>query len=145
MTIATVRRFAVALAISATAVLALGTPSAHATDYGGDGNPASGCTGGYTVASAPVVYDGNTVGLVELRWSAACGGNWTRTTSYIGARDLYSKVYLQNDPGLAATSFDTATSHFTRYIRVNPSDRVCAFGQVNVGGATARSAEVCSN
>ncbi|MGW4369499.1 hypothetical protein ACWEKT_28025 [Nocardia takedensis] len=133
-----------AFALSA-AALVLGASSAHATDVGGDGNPATDCSGGYTVQSATVYYDFQAVGLVELRWSYACSGNWTRTTSYIGARPLYSQVYLESNPADEAHSWDNATSHFTRYIQVAPSDRVCVRGEINVGGVTARSAEFCSN
>lgn len=125
---------------------ALCTPAtASATDYGGNGNPATDCSGGYTVASAQVVYDFQTVGLVELRWSAACQGNWTRTTSYIGSRPLYSQIYVQANETVKASAGDTATSHFTPYLRVAPSTRMCSFGQINVGGVTARTAEICSN
>jgi len=57
--------------------------------YGCDGwDPQeTGCSAdAVTVASAPIwdsSQPGVEDGLVELRWSATCGTNWTRVTSYV--------------------------------------------------------------
>src|SRR4051794_38036465 len=77
---------------------------ASAQDYGGDGNPAVDCPNGYTVASANIVENGTVIGLVEMRWSWACSGNWTRTTSYIGARNLYSEIYASPSDSRSASA-----------------------------------------
>jgi len=120
----------VSVALAGSVALA---PSASAADYGGDGNPATDCPNAYTVASAPITNgSGATIGLVELRWSYACSGNWSRTTSYIGTQFLNPGVYVP-DGGAWASSTDVATQDFTRYLRVSPTQEVCASGVIETG------------
>jgi hypothetical protein len=94
-----------ALALGSVTVLpALSAAPAYAatcSGYGCDGQDplASGCnTGAYTVASAPITYQGVTYGTVELRWSPTCQTNWARTTvgnAYLGLM-RYANIYRQN-------------------------------------------------
>jgi hypothetical protein len=132
----------VGLALAGTVALA---PSASATDYGGDGNPATDCPNAYTAASAPITDSaGTTIGLVELRWSYSCSGNWTRTTSYNGTRSLVS-VVGNSDDTVEASADDVASQNFTPYLRVPASQRMCAAGYINAGNNQWYGNAVCSN
>ena len=89
---------------SAVSLPTLSAASAHAATCSGYGcdyqDPiATGCSSGaYTVASAPITYQGITYGTVELRWSPTCQTNWARTTvnnSYLGLT-RYANVYRES-------------------------------------------------
>ncbi|GAA1957417.1 hypothetical protein [Kitasatospora viridis] len=121
-------------------------PAASATDSGGDGNPATDCPGGYTVASTSIHdYNGAVVGLVEMRWSAACSGNWTRVTSYIGSYHLEAEIGEGADYTPSAIANDTATQNFTPYLRVSPSQYMCSLGTIAVTNDIQYTAQICSN
>jgi hypothetical protein len=132
---------AVAAAIAMGATVTTGT--AAATDVGGDGNPYVSCPNGYTVASANIMRGGQTIGLVELRWSWACGGNWTRTTSYIGARTLTSFIDTNPWDGRETYADDFATQNASPFRRVAPSQGMCSNGFIEDGGGLY-SASVCA-
>jgi hypothetical protein len=128
------------------AVLLGGAPGASATDSGGNGNPAIDCPNGYTVASTPIYdYNGAVAGLVEMRWSATCSGNWTRVTSYIGTYHLEAVIGVGTnyDPGAIAN--DITTQNFTPYLRVAPSQYMCSLGTIAVTNDIQYTAQVCSN
>jgi hypothetical protein len=123
--------------LALTASFATAAP-VSAADAGGDGN-ASACTNGYTVKSAPIygsrgVTAGKVIGEVQLRWSYACAGNWSRAVIYGG---MYtSPVTVQQSieaEGRYATSNDrvftgtSGTSAWTPYLRLkNSQSRACA-------------------
>jgi hypothetical protein len=108
----------------------LGVPqSAAAQDVGGNGNPLVSCPGGYVVASAPITRsNGQVVGRVELWWAWSCGGNWARTTSYIGAQPLQAQVIEADPPKTGAWATDTAAWNVSPFIRVASNRRMCAIG-----------------
>lgn len=123
----------------------MGAPIASA-DSGGDGNPFVSCPNGYSIAQAPIMNGSQQVGLVELRWSYSCGGNWARTTSYIGARDLQAHTYRANGTGVRAMGWDSGvTQNVSPFIRVGASERMCAYGSVRVNPNANPGAVVCSN
>lgn len=131
-------------AILGTALLG-GAPGASATDLGGDGNP-SHCLNAYTVASATIYdYNGAKVGLLELRWSASCSGNWARLTSGIGVQVLFAGIQYDPDIRIYASAVDLAAANFSPYMIVPASQRMCAVGNIRVDEAHQYSATVCSN
>ena len=88
------RHLALTLFCLFTAILLWMIPQAKAEvmcdGYGCDNKDpiAMGCAAdAITVASAPIYsnFDGQQIGYVELRWSAACGTNWSRVTRTDGA------------------------------------------------------------
>jgi len=117
---------------------------ASATDSGGDGNPVN-CANAQPVASVPIIGgNGATIGLVEMRWSAACSGNWTRTTSYIGNQRLVSVI--ETSPYTRqAVGDDYATSNWSPYLRVAPSQRMCSTGSIFNSIGEQFWGQVCSN
>ncbi|NEC68751.1 hypothetical protein [Streptomyces sp. SID9727] len=135
-------------AIAAAALLCTGVlgaaPEAAAADYGGDGNPSADCAGGQTIASANIVNAGTVVGVVEMRWSWACSGNWTRTTSYVGTKTLESYTEVPRT-GRNSRAVDTGTSNWSPYLRVAPSERVCSWGRVFINDNLRVGATVCSS
>jgi hypothetical protein len=118
-----------------------GTASA---DVGGNGNPYNDCPNGQTIASANIYQNGSVIGLVELRWSWACSGNWTRTTSYIGAKTLISEVWKDPSGGYAMGD-DYATQNWSPYVVVSPSQRMCFNGVIRVSSNQQYAAGGCSN
>jgi hypothetical protein len=129
------------LGAAAAVVIALATAApAQATDNGGDGNAQTDCSNGYTVAAATIYGSrgstaGQPIGQVQLRWSYACGGNWSRVVLYGG---LYSTpVNIQQEvdaEGRSAISDDTVsvpsggTTAWTRYLRLaNTQSTACAY------------------
>ncbi len=123
----------VAFTITA-AALTVTAGTASATDVGGDGNPNNSCPNGYTVTSAPITKAGQTIGLVEMRWSWGCGGNWTRTTSYIGARRLQSHIDTNPWDGRDTYGDDFATQNWSPFRRVAPTQPMCSAGYIEDGG-----------
>lgn len=116
--------------------------AASAADTGGNGNPLASCPNAYTVASAPITSGGRQVGLVELRWSWACSGNWARTTSYVGVRTLTSVIQIGVPPyNPVATGQDNAAQNFSPFLRVAPTQRMCAHGYI----AGVGDVGLCSN
>ncbi|CRK57721.1 hypothetical protein [Alloactinosynnema sp. L-07] len=121
-------KFGIAGVLAIMAMVGTALP-ASATDVGGDGNPAVDCPNGYTVASRTIERNGQVIGTVEMRWSWACSGNWTRTTSYIGARQLRSGINTQ--PFDRHTyGDDYAVQNWSPYRRVAPTQSMCSYGQI---------------
>ncbi|MFB6720533.1 hypothetical protein ACFCV3_10250 [Kribbella sp. NPDC056345] len=61
---------------------------AHATDWGGNGDPST-CASPITVATAGIYGSrghliGKKIGELQLRWSWSCHGNWARVVLYGG-------------------------------------------------------------
>ncbi|WP_328917521.1 MULTISPECIES: hypothetical protein [unclassified Streptomyces] len=137
-------RTAVAAAALVGAGLLGAAPDAAATDSGGDGNPAVDCANGQTIASASITNAGVVVGLVEMRWSWACSGNWTRTTSYVGSKTLESYTEAPRT-GQNSLAVDVGTSNWSPYLRVAPSERVCSWGRVYLADNLRVGATVCSS
>jgi hypothetical protein len=115
-----------------------GAAPAQAADYGGNGDP-SACAKAYTVKSAPIYGSrgttaGKVIGWLELRWSSACYGNWSRVVLYGG---LYSSPVSVEQrieaEGRAAGSNDflgriptSGTSAWTPYLRLaNSQSTAC--------------------
>jgi hypothetical protein len=88
---------------SVSIVTVTSTPAQAATcsGYGCDGlDPnATGCSAGANDTGSTYLYNasGSIVGLLELRYSPACGTNWSRVTSYVGVRGLYARVTRESD------------------------------------------------
>ncbi|NGY63067.1 hypothetical protein G7043_29510 [Lentzea sp. NEAU-D13] len=106
---------------------------ASAVDVGGNGNPYYDCPNAFTVASTNITRNGQVIGLVEMRWSWSCSGNWTRTTSYIGARSLYSAID-KNPNENTAYGLDYATQNWSPYWRVAASQPMCSYASIQDGG-----------
>jgi hypothetical protein len=80
-----------ALGAALALVLGLAGPASAAVLPYDNTNPSStGCAGsGYTVGTRNIVsVTGQVIGRVELRYSNACGTNWSRVTSTIGTQQL---------------------------------------------------------
>lgn len=137
------RSLVAAVATTAAALLAT-APAAHAEDIGGNGNPAVACPNAQTIATTNILRDGAVIGRVEMRWSSACSGNWTRTTSLIGAHELDSSIRVAPSGSPIAWGIDVATQNFSPYLRVAPTQRMCSFGAIVIGDLHY-NAEVCSN
>jgi hypothetical protein len=81
----------VAAVASAIALVGLAGPASAANLPYDNTNPVTtGCAAsGYTVGSRSITsISGQAIGKVELRYSSACGTNWSRVTSYIGSTSL---------------------------------------------------------
>lgn len=117
---------------------------AQAADYGGNGDPST-CANAYTVKSAPIygsrgTTNGKVIGWLELRWSSACYGNWSRVVLYGG---LYSSPVSVEQrieaEGRAAGSNDFlgripsgGTSAWTPYLRLaNSQSTACVYAWVS--------------
>lgn len=141
------RSAAVIVAMVAAALLAAPHP-ARAADHGGVANPATACPNGYTVVSADIRDSrGFVIGRVDLRWAYSCGGNWARTTSYVGNRTLESRVAPDSwfgGPGAATSTDYNVTQNWSFYISRLPSAPACAKGSV-VNSGHWYSATVCSS
>lgn len=78
----------------------------------------SGCSyDGSTPTGAKVAITnsvGSTLGWVELRWSAACGVNWARVTSNIGAASMTGTV--QRDDGVSYTDSWSGTTVWSELV-----------------------------
>ncbi|AXH50495.1 minor tail protein [Gordonia phage Ruthy] len=122
----------IAIAISVAGLLSAPTPTARASDYGGDGTPLA-CSGIYAVGgSVPVkARDGRVVGYSRMYWSNSCRGNWVRAWSSDGAvRRFRSTIWVGIPPGptrrWATADDNTHSYHFTRYLRVPATQKMCA-------------------
>ncbi len=147
-----------AAAILLPVLLMVNTTSASAVDWGGNGNPATSCPNGYTVKSAPLVGTrgptaGKVIGHVQLRWSWACGGNWSRVVLYGGMyTNSVTVEQIVESEGRRAGAYDrvtpgsSGTSAWTPYLRLaNSQSRACAqawassdFGTLNFHTVGAR-------
>ncbi|MEU3626781.1 hypothetical protein [Amycolatopsis coloradensis] len=124
------------------------TSAAHAGDEGGVANPATACPNGYTVKAADIHdFRGFRIGRVDLRWAYSCGGNWARTTSYVGSVSQVESRVAMGDwlsgPG-SAFSYDYNTAqNWTYYISIRPDAPACAKGRLFYQGYW-HEATVCS-
>lgn len=112
--------------------------AASTTTQGGDGDP-SGCAQAYTVRSAPIygqrgVTKGKQIGVLDLRYSAACQANWSRVTLY--QQNFTSPVLVQQDLNTEGKWTTTSTfgislqggaaTAYGRYIRLaNVNSQAC--------------------
>ena len=156
-----VGRIVAALTVAILLTLGLGTigaVSASAADWGGDGNPAAGCNNGFVVKSVPLVGQrgptaGKVIGNVELRWSWACGGNWSRVVLYGGMYpNTVTVEQVVESEGRRAGANDRVTpgslgaSSWTPFLRLaNSQSTACAqawvssnFGTLNFHTVGAR-------
>ena len=131
-------------ALVAAGVLVGVAAPAQAADWGGDGNPGVSCSGGYTVASAPIYgsrghLNGVEIGQLELRWAWSCGGNWSRVVLYGG---MYSdQVTIEQSiysEGRSAGADDfvyvpsSGTSAWSPYLHLaNSSSTACVTATVS--------------
>ena len=128
--------------VAAAATLVTAAP-AHATDWGGDGDPTT-CSSVSTVKTVPIYGSrGPTMGLqigeLQLRWSWGCYGNWSRVVLWGG---MYtSSVTIEqsvSSEGRSANSADFVytgtggTSAWTRYVHLaNSSSTACVNATVS--------------
>jgi len=125
-------KYAVAVLTAGLLTLAVGVPSAGAADYGHGigGNPVN-CANNWTVGSAVPVKagDGRVVGYSQMWWSNSCQGNWTRAWTVSGQpTTIESDIFQGIPPGpnrKFAIANDYANVHFTLYIGVQPTERMC--------------------
>jgi hypothetical protein len=132
--------------------------AASSSYQGGDGDP-SGCANAYTVKSAPIygergVTAGRQIGVLELRYSAACRANWSRVVLY---RQSFSSPVLitqdLNTEGRWTTTSDfglsvqnSGVTAWGRYVRLkNVNSTACVqtwissdFGTLNYHTVGAR-------
>lgn len=139
----TIRAMVLVVTMAAAGLVGVAS-NASATDVGGNGNPAVSCPNGYTVKSANIYRSGtNTViGQVEIRWSWACSGNWTRTTSYLGVRHLFSTIAYPSGSPYAYGDDYGYSQNWSPYIRVASNQTMCATGWIEDNGW--HSATVCA-
>lgn len=158
------RRWTIALVGVIVALSGVALPSvamaASSTYQGGDGDP-SGCASAYTVKSAPIygqrgITAGKQIGVLELRYSAACRANWSRVTLYQQNFSGSNPILIQQDlntEGRWTTSSDYdlsvrngSVTAWGRYIRLNNvNSTACAqtwvssnFGTLNYHTVGAR-------
>ncbi len=154
------RKRAVALCVSALAVIAVvlaPASAANASDWGGYANPASaGCGSNYVVKQVPVytsVVNGNQlyVGQLQIKWSYGCPGNYARFAaaggvhpSWIGI-SIHAQASPYNQAGADETNVDIA---YTRVISLAHSyDTVCAYVDLYVqfyGQTTHAGGSTCA-
>ena len=84
------------------------------------------------IRTAPIMWHGRQVGLVELRWSPFCGNNWARVTSTVGTANLAATATRADGAKMSATGKGTIL--WTAMI-FGRDQCVSATGTVN--GATA--------
>lgn len=80
-----------------------------------------------------------------MRWSSACSGNWTRVTSYIGSQTLIAQIEFDPWNGSYARGEDYATSNWSPYFRVAPTQRMCSSGTILPDDSHFYFGAVCSN
>ncbi|MFE2959479.1 hypothetical protein [Nocardia tengchongensis] len=137
------------MAAVAVALPLVSAPNANAHNEGGVADPTSACPNGYTVKSADIHDRHNfVIGRVELRWAYSCGGNWARTTSYVGDRPEIESRVARGDwlsgPGSAYAVDYNVNQNWTYYISIRPSDPACAKGSLHYQGYW-QEATVCSD
>lgn len=135
-----------AAVLTAIATLGLST-SASASDWGGYADPTS-CSGLSLVKEAPVYSNSGTyVGLLQIKWSSGCPGNYARFQSSAGpaqtvALSIQSQVGWKNKAGADETNASTV---WTRIIQLNnPSDTVCAYLDATYYGYGTASKALCA-
>jgi hypothetical protein len=129
------RVLAVTVVAAATTLVTAGP--AHASDWGGDGDPTT-CSNVITVKTAPIYGSrgptaGKQIGELQLRWSWGCSGNWSRVVLWGG---MYSSQVTVEQSVSAegrsagATNYvytgSGGTSAWTPYVRLaNSSSTAC--------------------
>lgn len=143
------------VALSGALAVGVAAPPAKAADWGGNGNPATACPGGYTVAQRSLVDNrGRTIGRLELRWAWSCHGNWSRVVIYGGLNTTVTIGQSVHSEGRAAGADDrpyagaSGTSAWSPYLRLaNSNSRACVYTDVSyrVSGSTrTASASLCA-
>lgn len=117
----------------------LGVSPAHAKDVGGDANP-NYCGVSYPVGRTEVIrnHKNRIIGYSQIRWSYGCGGiNFVRAWTADGkANTIKSALWNTSTPvdnRQWAGSDDWANRHYTMGIRVAPTQKVCAYTNLNWG------------
>ncbi|MCM0621781.1 hypothetical protein [Nocardioides bruguierae] len=132
------RHLLAAAFLSPALLFGLSSP-ASAADFGGNGNPATSCSNAYTVKSAPLVGSrgptrGKVVGVLQLRWSWTCHGNWSRVVLYgnSGYSDTVNVEQIVESEGRRAGANDwirpgsSGASSWTPFIRLaNSQSTAC--------------------
>ena len=121
--------------------------AASASDWGGYADPAS-CSGNDLVKEVNVYSNsGVYVGLLQIKYSNGCPGNYARFQSAVGsaqtvALSIHSQVGWQNSAGADETN---ASVVWTRVIQLNdPSDTVCAYLDLTYYGYGTASGWTCA-
>lgn len=128
-----------AVAMLLPALLLAMTNPASAADSGGNGSPTTSCPNGYTVKSAPLVgtrgpTKGKVIGRLELRWSWACHGNWSRVVLFgnSGYSNTVNVEQIVQSEGRKASANDwirpgsAGASSWTPFIRLaNSQSTAC--------------------
>lgn len=121
--------------------------SASASDWGGYANPAD-CSGLQPVAETKVhTTSGVYVGLLQIKYSTGCPGNYARFQSAAGlaqtiALSIHSQVGWKNQAGTDETNEYTV---WTKIIHLNSSsDKVCAHLDVTYYGYGTASKVLCA-
>lgn len=121
---------------------------ASASDWGGYADPAN-CTGNNLVRETSVYSSaGVYVGLLQIKYSNGCPGNYARFQSAVGPAQkiglsIQSTVGWQNKAGADEVNVSTV---WTRVIQLNSSgDRVCAYFGATYYGYGAASGSLCSS
>lgn len=104
-------------------------------------------SGAVTVAGGTAnIYRNGTlelIGQVELRWSAACGTNWSRVTRYDGAfaEGMYATV--RRSDGLAYTDFHTGFGTIWSRMVYAPVQCATAYGLVDKSWTSGSATTSC--
>ena len=94
---------ALALAGGGVALSAAPASAATCSGHGCDNKDANatGCaSGAYSIGTQRVFDHGINIGMIEARYSPACGTRWVRTTSFMGARYILAMMYVGSGPVL---------------------------------------------
>jgi len=135
-----------AVALTTLAVLAP-TTAASASDWGGYADPTS-CSG-LSLVKEEAVYTGSGtyVGLLQIKWSSGCPGNYARFQSAAGAAQtvalsIQSQVGWKNKAGADEVNVSTV---WTKIIQLNSSsDTVCAYLDATYYGYGKASKAICA-
>jgi hypothetical protein len=135
-------------AIVFVAIAALGpATSASASDWGGYADPTS-CSGNFLVAEQAVYSTSGTyVGLLQIKYSNGCPGNYARFQSAVGSAQtvglsIHSTVGWKNKAGADETNASTV---WTRIIQLNSSsDVVCVYLDATYYGYGNASKSFCA-
>lgn len=132
------------------AIAALGpATAASASDWGGYASPLSSTCAPLSPVTETAVYNssGVYVGLLQIKYSNGCPGNYARFQSSVGpaqrvALSIQSTVGWKNQAGADETDASTV---FTRIIQLNnPSDTVCAYFNADYYGYGYVAKSVCA-
>jgi hypothetical protein len=106
---------------------------------------ATGCSSDSYVARSATLYrqyDGAAVGVVQLKYSPACGTNWIKVISYIGSVPLYGLVGHGYSMYSAHAWSGTSTSIYTD-MTATRYETACGYGMIQ-GGNQTNSPTLCA-